>query len=104
MRPQRRFPGLLSRKTQKMTKIFKKIEKKWQKLVPFCAFVFLVLKYVAHKMVKTSILSRKRSSSTLKKLQPKISKKEPNTSHKEPKKITKKQEKLHHFEPKNSLK
>ena len=43
-----------AKKLKKCQKIFKKPEKKSQKLVSFCVFVFVVPRHIAHKMVITS--------------------------------------------------
>ena len=69
VKPQRTFPGPESGKTQKMTKISKKLLKKLQKLVSFCIFVFVVPKHIAHKMVITSYFVSQKAFIIFQKLQ-----------------------------------
>ena len=94
IKPRRRFLAPEGGKTQKMTKIFKKLEKKMQKLASFCVFVFVVPKHIAHKIVIENNLSRKKPSSTFKNFNLGLIKQKT-------KKITK-HDQLQHFEPKNS--
>ena len=65
-----------------MTKIFEKLEKKLQKLVSFCVFVFVVPKHIAHKMVTKVNLSRKRPSSTFKNFNLRLIKQKNSKNHK----------------------
>ena len=47
-------------KTQKKTKIFKKLDKKFQKLVSFWVFVFVTPKHIAHKkVIRCNFVSQK---------------------------------------------
>ena len=47
-------------------KKFKNLEKKLQKLVSFCVFVFVVPKHIAHEMVVTGHFVSQNLSSTFK--------------------------------------